>query len=284
MRDVIIGAIEGHKWADIEQYVVSLHRSGFAGDKLMFVRAIPTDTRVGLQRYGWQVKDCTFPPNPIHFHMERFRIAAEWLKDHAPHRYVIWMDVRDVVFQSDPAAWLDTNMNRGTARLLIGSESMLLRDEPSNSKWALYGFGQQEYDAIKDLPYCNSGTIAGDAVDVQALFDSIYLVCRNMRPVQPNGDHRFAGINDQAALTWLVRQPLFRNMIRIPTLEEGLWAVCHALSRPERFGSVLTEPGITMTSDGVLVNAASRVFSIIHQYDRNPVWKAAILRKWSEQQ
>jgi len=37
MRDMVIGAMTGYEWKDIEPFVVSLERSGFDGHKVMIV-------------------------------------------------------------------------------------------------------------------------------------------------------------------------------------------------------------------------------------------------------
>lgn len=284
MNDVVIGAIEGHKWSEIEQYAVSLYRSGFSGTKVMFVHKVPQETKVNLERFGFHLVEVTLPPQSIHYHMERFRLAADWLKDHAPHRFVIWMDVRDVIFQTNPSTWLEKNDTRPAVTslrgpLFVGSEDILIKDEGSNSQWMLYGFGPVEYETIKNECVLNSGTIAGDAAEAQRLFAAIYEHCRNQVPHRPNGDHRFSGINDQAMLNMVARHVPFQEVVRIPKLADGLWAVCHATSRPQQFAGRLTDTPPVLRH-GCLVNYNDAAFSIIHQYDRNPEWKAVLTEKY----
>ena len=120
--DVIIGAITHYNIPQLQPYVKSLNQSGFKGDRYMVCYDVSFDVVKYLEENGFKV--IVFERNDAEqrFFFKRsttFNICVErfyhmWLflsqlspQVQKTYRYLISLDVGDVVFQSDPSAYLD---------------------------------------------------------------------------------------------------------------------------------------------------------------------------------
>src|ERR1700692_2432011 len=135
-NDLIIGVLKNFSWEPVKAYALSLSRSGFKGTKLMCVNGINDELRRNLKTLGFVLVDFTEPEATFgwSFAVSRYAPAIEYVKRHlADLRYVIWGDVRDLVFQTDPSIWLEKHM--APQRLLGCSEGVMIYDEVTNDSW-----------------------------------------------------------------------------------------------------------------------------------------------------
>ena len=122
MKYTIVGCITKYGVEQIRPFVESIERIEFGGDKLMLVYEITQDTIDYLNDKGW-----TLIQSEPHQHiiLQRFRDMYQVL-----HQYetdiIIWVDVKDIVFQKDPTEWLNKWMRRD---ILAFSESLKFGDE-----------------------------------------------------------------------------------------------------------------------------------------------------------
>src|SRR5271169_1035828 len=132
--DLIIGMATGYNWDHLEAFVVSLRQSGYQGRCILIDgegphipptpwRIDPRITREALNRYNIEVLNFgRFEEHPM---ILRFKIVSDYLYGNPDFRYVMMVDTRDIIFQSDPIIWLEKNL--GNRQLAIVSEGMLFK-------------------------------------------------------------------------------------------------------------------------------------------------------------
>jgi hypothetical protein len=194
-NDLIIGVLSGPqyqmKYPGVEAYVVSIARSGFSGRKVMIAWNLHPLTKDVLIKYGFEVVDL-YPnwPSDKFFHA-RVRLVYEYLRDHhTEFRFVHWLDIKDLVLQSDPSAWLENNI--GNHSIIGSSESVSIQYEETNWMWANSILGPKRADEIKDFPVFNGGTFSGKAETMAEVFHQVHLLCRE-----------YTGATLRARLVWL---------------------------------------------------------------------------------
>ena len=273
--DVVMSVVRNHTWSQIAPYANSLVHSGFSGLKLMFVDGVDAAALTHLHALGFK----TIPfhtEDPARFvTRDRFVPVVAHMNAHChEYRYAVWTDVRDVVFQSDPCAWLEKNLS--PHRLLGCSECVLVKSDPTgyNAIWLNNSFANdaEGHATVWDNDVICGGTIAGDAEAMRDLLRGIYeLTCRS--------------VNDQTALQYLMRRSPFKEVSRIPKNSDGFCATlswqCGA--GKEKLGHALTDDCVFFDTASVQVMTPDRrtPFAIVHQYDRDGWWSQAYTRKFS---
>ena len=262
MKYTIIGCITKYGVEQIKPFVESIERSGFSGDKLMLVYEITQDTIEYLNSKGWTLIQSE--PQQ-HIILQRFRDMYQVL-----HQYetdvIIWVDVKDIVFQKDPTEWLNKNMNKD---ILAFSESLKFGDE----EWARLNAGTSfpmEWEWLQTKEIHCAGTIVGKKEAIRDLFISIYrwsLTTSN--PEQ---------LADQAAYNILIRLHQFKDIVQFVKQQEGFAAQLHL--KLKKGGNLpYTEELVTIDGDEVK-NSKGELFTLVHQYDRNEELKKLIENKY----
>ncbi len=270
--DLAISVVRGHRWEDLQPYAVSLSRCGFKGKKVMFVDRVDANTQANLRRYGIEVIPFRSGNSSKFVVLERFAPVIAYLKANVgKFRYVIWTDVRDVVFQSDPSAWLEKNI--GTAKLIGCSECLLVKDDSViNMRWLENSsLSPAARDLVRENDIICGGTIAGESTEMLGLLSSIYRLASE-------------GTNDQTALCYLLRAD-FRDLARIPKMSEGFTATCSWLTGPgnKLHGHRLTDALPQFGADGTVSTLNGVPFCIVHQYDRSQSLAKTIRSKFTAQ-
>lgn len=262
MKYTIVGCITRYGVEQIKPFVESIERSGFDGDKLMLVYEITQDTIDYLNNKGWILIQSE--PQQ-HIILQRFRDMYQVL-----HQYetdiIIWVDVKDIVFQKDPTEWLNKNMNKD---ILAFSESLKFGDE----EWARLNAGTSfpmEWEWLQNEEICCAGTIVGKRNAIRDLFIDIYrwsLTTSN--PEQ---------LADQAAYNILIRLHQFKDKVQFVKQQEGFAAQLHLKLKK---GDILpyTEKLPTIDESDVK-NEKGELYTLVHQYDRNEELKKLIENKY----
>ena len=271
INDIVIAGVTYYDWPILEPYVVSLCRSGFDGEKVILAEAIPLETKQKLKEKGFTV--VAFPHATMQPHVVRFKHAHGFLLLRPQARYVVWTDIRDVVFQANPIAWLVEK--RPDAELVAASECLRYKDEPWGDRNMREAYGEDIYVKMKDKEIYNCGTLMGKAGTISKLLQDVYLLAvKAMIPIA-----------DQAAFNILLHHGPYKDVLTVPKQEEGFGCICGTtVDRPEQFGPHLLDlpPSFDWTNNLICAPKTRRAFSIIHQYDRTP-WGIAVRKKWSEQ-
>ena len=262
MKYTIVGCITKYGVEQIRPFVESIERIEFGGDKLMLVYEITQDTIDYLNDKGW-----TLIQSEPHQHiiLQRFRDMYQVL-----HQYetdiIIWVDVKDIVFQKDPTEWLNKWMRRD---ILAFSESLKFGDEA----WARLNAGTSfpmEWEWLQNEEICCAGTIVGKRDALRDLFIDIYrwsLTTSN--PEQ---------LADQAAYNILIRLHQFKDIVQFVKQQEGFAAQLHLKLKK---GGNLPYTEKLPTIDGSDVkNEKGELYTLVHQYDRNEELKKLIENKY----
>jgi hypothetical protein len=262
VKYTIIGCITKYGVEQIRPFVESIEQSGFTGDKLMLVYEITQDTIDYLKNKGWLLIQSE--PQQ-HIILQRFRDMYQVL-----HQYetdvVIWVDVKDIIFQKDPTEWLNKWMRRD---ILAFSESLKFGDEA----WARLNAGTSfpmEWEWLQNKEIHCAGTIVGKRDAIRDLFIDIYrwsLTTSN--PEQ---------LADQAAYNILIHLHQFKDKIQFVKQQEGFAAQLHLKLKK---GDTLPYTEILPNINGIEVkNEKGELYTLVHQYDRNEELKKLIENKY----
>jgi len=262
VKYTIVGCITKYGVEQIKPFVESIEQSGFKGDKLMLVYEITQDTIDYLKNKGWLLIQSE--PQQ-HIILQRFRDMYQVL-----HQYetdvVIWVDVKDIIFQKDPTEWLNKWMRRD---ILAFSESLKFGDEA----WARLNAGTSfpmEWEWLQNKEIHCAGTIVGKRDAIRDLFIDIYrwsLTTSN--PEQ---------LADQAAYNILIHLHQFKDKVQFVKQQEGFAAQLHLKLKK---GDTLPYTEILPNIDGIEVkNEKGELYTLVHQYDRNEELKKLIKNKY----
>lgn len=268
MTDVLIGLIRDYTWEHISTFVNSVERSGYRGQKVMFVCNVKGDVIARLYDLGWIM--IPFTPDPSQdFGTSRHIPVLAFLKENS-FRYVIYCDARDLVVQTDPIPWLEANLHEG---LIGASECVRIGDQSTNLGWIQKTVGPGIADALRQEDVLCAGTIVGSCKPVIDLLNDICILSQ-----------KTSGWGyDQAYINYLLRVTPFKEMTKVPRMREGFIATCSwFLSWPRIWDSLRTDesPDFDLSTATVYRPGTKEPFCILHQYDRDGEWDKAIRRKY----
>jgi len=255
-KDLLVGCITKYSKKDIEPWVESINKSGYTGSKMMLVYDVSQDVINYLKASQFDVYQSQLNQHII---LQRFLDLHYMLKDIDCDR-IIWTDVKDVIFQTNPSHWLNNNQ---TKPIIACSECITFKDD----EWAVTNSGTSfpmEWEWLQNkTSYC-AGTIAGDKDYIRDLFINIYrwsLTTSN--PGQ---------LSDQAAYNVLINQTQYKDIVQFTPQEDGFATqLGTVLIKKDHFGDKLLEP--TPIVDDLIRNQKGEPFSIVHQYDYNELLK-----------
>jgi len=262
---IILGCITKYKPEDIRPYVESIEQSGFNGKKIMLVYDLPQETIDYLKSRDWELYGSELQQHII---IQRFRDAYKLLENFKEET-IIWTDVKDVIFQTDPTLWIEKNMKK---EILALSECITFKDDD----WATVNAGTSfpmEWEWLKEKTSHCAGTIVGKGYAIRDLFLEIYHW--SLQTANPGQ------LGDQAAYNILINLNHFKENVQFVNQEEGLATqLGTVLIKKEQFGDKLLEPTPIITEDFVITNQKGQVFPIIHQYDRHPQLKQKLEERY----
>lgn len=262
---IIFGCITKYKPEDIRPYVESIDQSGFKGGKVMLVYDVPHETIDYLKSKGWDLFGSELQQHII---LQRFRDAYKLLENFEDET-IIWTDVKDVIFQTDPSVWIEKNMSK---EILSFSECITFKDD----EWAVVNAGTSfpmEWEWLQNkTSYC-AGTIVGKGYALKDLFLEIYRW--SMTSSNPEQ------LSDQAAYNVLINLNHFKENVQFVDQEEGfVTQLGTVLVKKDHFGDKLLEPTPLVDSNYIVRNQKGDVFPLVHQYDRIPQFKEFIYKKY----
>lgn len=262
MKYTIVGCITKYGIEQIRPFVESIDMSGFAGEKLMLVYDISQDTIEYLTNKGWLIVQSE--PQQ-HIILQRFRDMYSLL-----HQYetdvIIWVDVKDIVFQKDPTNWLNMWMRND---ILAFSESLKFVDE----EWARLNAGTSfpmEWEWLQNEEIYCAGTIVGKKEAIRDLFIDIYRWSLTTSNPQQ--------LADQAAYNILIHMHQWKDKVQFVKQQEGFAAQLHLKLKK---GDILPYTEELSTIDGnEIKNSKGELYTLVHQYDRNEELKQLIENKY----
>lgn len=276
MKDLIITSIsKNYNWVDIKNWVLSLKKTSFNGDILILAYNFTRDhefldklTKLGVQilrpttsytshnvdNFIWHSGQVT--PSNANMLIHNVRLFHTWqyfTETNADKKYkrIIFTDGRDIVFQSNPSRWLDSNMEKD---ILVPSEGVLYKDEPWNKNNGLINYGPYVYEYIlKNDLVANVGTFACSSSICRDLCLILYLMSNN------------TGHADQPSFN-ILSKTLLKDKCQIVDYKDS-WAL--------QIGAIVNSLSeYVEVKDGVIYPIGSREpYCLIHQYDRVPQYK-----------
>ena len=252
-KDLIIGCVANYTPDKIKEYVDSVNKCGFKGDKIMVCYNLPSETLKFLGDEGWQCYEGKLNGHP---HMQRL-IDMWQILEHLTiqPRFIISTDVRDVVFQTNPVDWLEELYYYGkgwynTKGVVIASERLSYDKQEWNIKNIHEGYGDIFWNWIGKKEIGNVGIIAGKGLEVRNLFQLNWLVSQA-------GDTRH--FTDQSSLNLLIHNELVKDKILLT----------HDLCL--QVGTLNEELEIR---EGKVINPKTdKPYPLVHQWDRNETLK-----------
>jgi hypothetical protein len=282
--DAVVGCISGLSFEQIAPWVGSLDECGFRGRRAVIHVRADTQTVAELTRRGYETYDASClhgtgnrilkqNSQDAEISVNRFYYVWYFLSHAAAvshPRYLMAIDVGDVVFQRNPSLWLEQNL--GQKRLVVGCESLRFEDEPWSAQTMQECYGPHVWEAYRRKLIYNAGTIAGEYRTMIDLCLQVYLLSPGDRVLY----------SDQQALNLLLGSQLYQEITCFASSEDG-WA-CQAgtTADPDLLQTVrlhLTSP--TPLFDGEFVRtAAGEIFTLVHQYNRIPEWDSAFKERY----
>lgn len=268
-NDLLLGVFANVDFAWIEAYMVSSTRCGFRGHKILLVWNLAADVRKKLTEYGFELIDVPQGNNEGDWHTThknfyeyRDRLAYEFLRDRGHEfRYVLWMDIRDVVFQSDPSIWLEKHL--GDKKLVIATESYFIKNEACNDNWCKAMFTPEDYARIREHEALNGGTFAGTPEVLAEIFRRTCVIAAGTKEIA-----------EQAALNIIARDKDFDGITIVPRLSEGFAVIGYCFGNlPKHFW---LDPKPDLKKGILYPQGSAEPFCIVHQYDRNREWKNSV--------
>jgi hypothetical protein len=282
--DAVVGCISGLCFEQIAPWVGSLDTCGFRGRRVVIHVTTDPQTITELKLRGYETYDASClhsAANPIlrqisqraEISVNRFYYIWHFLSkvEVASYpRYVMAIDVGDVVFQRNPSLWLEQNL--GQKRLVVGCESLRFEHEPWSARTMQQCYGPHVWEAYRHSLIYNAGTIAGQFRTMMDLCLQVYLLSPGDRVLY----------SDQQALNLLLGSEVYREITCFASSEDG-WA-CQAGTTADpnllpKVGPHLTCPAPAF--DGEFVRTAGgEIYTLVHQYNRVPEWGSALKEKY----
>ncbi len=284
-KSLILGLLTGMSLEQIKPFFLSLKKVGYCGDVCLFVADLDPATlfflrtcRVNLvpfqksylkpkwaQRIGWTRRfmkpwqqrrfDEQMALTYLHFWCARavyYRTyLAECGKD---YECVMLADIRDILFQRDP---FDFEKPPGLC-VFLEDRCQTIGSNHSNSTWMRDGFGAEVLAELSDKSiFCAGAVFGSPAVLRDFLEQSLELY-----HLKKNGE-----LIDQAAFNYLLyKQP------------PKAWQIFDNDNGPVLTMSNMKPGQFCFNEQDLMVNAAGRVFNVLHQYDRHPELAPQLLR------
>ena len=271
--DLVIGSAFNLTWNQCKYWANSLNRSGFKGDKVIVIFGDNQDLVSKFKENNFEVYNLRSLNKDEHICAARFFVYYAILQERiGKYKKVIATDVTDVVFQRNPSEffkdyWFDC--------IISSSENIKYKDEMWGAQNMTLAFGEAAYDKVKDNIIYNAGVIAGTQEYIKDLFFSIYTLCEGRPQHVPGG-----GAPDQAAYNLLLSTSPYKVITKF--IEHDLGWACQigTVADPNKDYSNVNVGSNPVFKDNMVKTSYDRDFYIIHQYNRNLVWKKAIEEKY----
>jgi hypothetical protein len=271
MKDLIIGCINNYHPEQIKVWVNSINSCGFTGDKAVISFGVPTETINYLIDNGFIVLESKLE-NWEFIHNRRFLDIWHYLESAEPYRYVIATDVRDVLFQSNPSEWLESNLKKP---ILASSECIKIKDEDWNNRNVLLNY-PHVYPYVNEGEACNVGTLAGTGEEFKHFCLHLYhFIITKSESIETYAD--------QAAFNCFVHMKHFKDLIQLVSSEEGWCCQLGTTLDPrikDAYAPLLLEPVPTLVGD-IITTSYGKAYALVHQYDRVPEFKNILESKYA---
>jgi hypothetical protein len=283
-KDIVFGAITNYEWDQVKFWLNSLKLTGFDGQIAMLVyngskalvdRLVAEGVSVfafGKDEQGNFTYHDPKKPFPIvvtrFYHMWKFLKDVQNLSD---YRFIISTDVKDVIFQRNPSEFLDKLSP--DHMILAGSEELTYDHESWGRDNMRNSFPMLTEHMMTKVIY-NAGTFAVDARWID-FFLQVYLTSFGNPCFNP----------DQAAFNILLASEPFASKTHFAEAKDAWACQMGTVADPRKAGEFsphwLSRPPM-IDEHGYVVNCFGETYYLVHQYDRNLIWKPMIEQHYGD--
>jgi hypothetical protein len=280
-RDVILTTLHGVRFEYAENFLLSLRRTGYQGEIVVFASRMKGEDIASLRRSGVTIVPFRFRRILVRRRLSRLWIIWRWFfrsgaspaaKETLAHavfhlyyrRHLLYLqflrkhrqdfdrvfltDCRDVYFQADPFSW---NLPRGLHVFLEEGFNKIGR-EIYHIRWIKSQFGQAVLDEIGGGTVSCAGTVMGDISSIMEYLSEMVSLTMQARSL-----HETDG--DQGIHNYLIYKNRLSN-VTVHDNRQGPVMTC-GMTRPE---------DIRLNAQGFVINDAGKLMPVLHQYDRLP--------------
>ena len=302
-KDVIFGCCSDYEYEQVRPWLASIKTCGFSGDVVMLVYRGSAALISKLEGAGVKVLciarnkrgDATFDYRrdrladfiyqgeqhipgrwywqwwPKHLneaiHDVRMYHAGLILPPMFPGaRYLVFSDVRDVIFQRDPIEFLESRLTPGVD-YVVAEEPHVTSDERWAKRNTIRAYGARLYERVATRPSICIGLVGGRFAAMTELLLALYLQ-----------DH-LRRLTDQASLNMLLTfEPWRQRTLILPWTASFVVhaATLGADGKPRNKGGVDAAATI---KDGLVRTPSGEPYYVVHQYDRHPEWAPQMLSR-----
>jgi hypothetical protein len=280
-RSLIVGSVRRLSCADLYPFVESLRSTGYSGDCVFFSTSMSRSSLSYLHDHGIQTIPFYYPAIRNHqpllygwslwklllnklksrelrlkiarlvwdLFFIRFLFARNFLTAHAEYSQVMLTDVRDVVFQRDPFAWME---NRKGVFCFEEKQGRTIGECNSNSRMVREIFGEEGWTEMRKCQISCAGVTFGTRVELLEYLErflDLSLDALSLRPCSGS---------DQGVHNRVVHFEKLGNLALLDN--EG----------PVFTMGCVSQEFIRVNAAGEVVNRQGDVYSVLHQYDRFP--------------
>ena len=263
-KNLIIGTIANYVWEDLEPFFVSYVRAGFENtDCVMFTYNISRRTLNKIRACGVKILPMSQKWISTAVNNYRWKLYDEFLNVyHDEYKFVLALDVRDSVFQSDIFKSFDEQPFLGLA---IEDGDLT---ERINKEWIIEAHGKEIYGSIQNERIVCTGTIFGTCEEFRKFSQEMSktIFSRPRKIIQEM-------VIDQAAGNVIAHyNKTFLDVIKFSDNISGSIMTI-----------ALTDPAnIKLDANGNIFNGAGDLPAVIHQYDRKRLIVAMVKAKYCE--
>ncbi len=256
-KDLMLCCVVNYEWPQIRNFALSLEEVGFAGDKTMIAFGMSRETCDELRSREWSI--ASYNVKQINVMTDRHLFYYKYLTekcDRSAYRIVFSMDVRDVVFQTNPS----THFNNLGGIVLVGSEGLTFEHE-AWGRQNMQGCFPHLWPYMKNKEIHNCGVWAGGQHAFAQIAQLVYHM--SIGTGQP--------IPDQAALNVLLHSHKVEGL-KGATADKS-WSInMGTTSDPEHDYSEhhMYDPPIWGDQGFVFRGHTGEQYCVVHQYDRVP--------------
>ena len=170
-RNLIIGAEYNIRAEELRVFLASLRASGCTAEVVLFSGRHQEHTQRLADRFGATVIMYDFPElnrthGPVGVH--RFKLYRQFLEKRiGQYEHVLHTDVRDVMFQDDPFARIDSH---GGGAFFLESNHLLIGTSPTNRGWMTENCSvyraEKMLERVSHRLRCCSGSMYGTSLAV----------------------------------------------------------------------------------------------------------------------
>lgn len=275
-KNLIIGGFTNYGINQLKPWVLSAKEvAGENTDVVLVYGTTSQQTLDWLQEQGvllWPMEQLPYiPPHVMRFHSLYEFMRNKWME----YDFVVATDVKDVYFQTNPCDEVSRqcNFEKGYD-LLVASEGLKYKDEPWGNENLMQAYGPYVYEHFKENEIFNVGTFGGKSEYVKDMFFNIYT----------NAIHRPISICDQAVFNVLINTQPFKDVVSCSHDWACELGTIMDPSKIEQFRPNLTFGEPIWNGEQVMVPPmGKRPFPIVHQYDRVPVLKEFVQKKYGQE-